>query len=199
MLKAIIFDADGVLLLSKHGGKRFSQFFSEKFKLPIETMAPFFQNEFIDCLIGKKDLKEELPKQMEAWKWKKSVEELLEFWFTEESKINKPLIKLLPALKKKGLKLYLGTNNEKHRTKYLLEEIGLNKHLHKAYASYAVGHKKPAKEFFEHIINDLKLPPNQILFIDDDQKNVAAAKQSGMNAEFYKDFESFKKDLKKYI
>lgn len=199
MIKAIIFDADGVLVLGKHNGKRFTQIFSEKFNLPIEVMTPFFENEFRDCLTGKKDLKEELPKQMKAWKWDKSVEELLEFWFSEESKINEPLIKLLPSLKKKGIKLYLGTNNEKHRTKYLLEEIGLNKHLDHAYASFSVGHKKPDKEFFEHIITDIGLPPHEILFVDDDINNVEGAKAVGINAEFYSGFDSFKKSLKKYL
>lgn len=198
MIKALILDADGVLILHKMAGK-FSDVYSAKLNVPVEMLIPFFENEFIDCLTGKKDLKVELEKQMVNWKWEKSIEELLNFWFSEGGTVNKPLLKYLPALKKKGIKIYLGTNNEKHRTEYLLNEVGLKKHIHHAYSSSAVGHKKPDKEFFNHIINDLNLPPNQILFVDDDQKNVEAAKESGMNAEFYSDFEIFQKDLSKYL
>jgi len=198
-IKAIIFDADGVLVLGGKDRKRFSQIYAEKFGLPIETMMPFFQDEMQDCLVGKKDLKVELKKYIKSWKWHGSVEEFVDFWLKEEANINEELIALLPNLKAKGIKLALGTNNEKYRTDFLWNTVGLGKHLDHSYASHAVGLKKPNQPYFEHIIKDLNLPAKEILFVDDDHKNVDAAKESGMNAEFYSSFETFKKDLAKYL
>lgn len=199
MIKAIIFDADGVLVLGGKDRKRFSQIYAEKFDLPLEVMMPFFQNEMQDCIVGKKDLKIELKKYIKSWKWHGSVDEFVQFWLKEEANINEELISFLPSLKEKGVKLYLGTNNEKYRTEFLWNTVGLGKHLDHSYASHSVGLKKPNQPYFNHIITDLNLPASEILFVDDDQKNVAAAKESGMNAEFYKDFDSFKEDLAKYL
>ena len=41
---------------------------------------------------------------------------------------------------------------------------------------------KPVKEIFEYVVNDLGTPPDRIIFFDDQDLNVAAAKQVGLQA-----------------
>jgi len=50
-IKAIIFDADGMLVT----GERFSTRFARDFNVPMEKIRLFFDNEFKDCILGKKD------------------------------------------------------------------------------------------------------------------------------------------------
>lgn len=196
MIKALILDADGVLLQNP---KKFSQRYSEKFAVPIEQMLTFFDNQFQDCILGKKDLKLELQKVLPLWGWEKSVDELMDFWLLGESNLNQSLLDFLPKVKAKGVKIFLGTNNEKYRAQYIVHNLDLKRHLDSVYASWEVGYKKPSQEYFQHIINDLKLIPGEILFVDDDPKNVEGAKQAGMNAELYSDLKSFQKSLKNYL
>lgn len=49
------------------------------------------------------------------------------------------------------------------------------------YLSYELGLKKPDKKIFEYVLNDLKLKPKNILFIDDNLDNIDSAKECGWN------------------
>lgn len=49
------------------------------------------------------------------------------------------------------------------------------------YLSFEVGMRKPDKKIYEYVVNDLKIDPKQILFIDDDSNNILAAQACGWN------------------
>lgn len=196
MIRAIIFDADGVII---HGEKYFSERLQDEYGIPREKSLEFFNGEFLECLIGKKDLKIILPRYLKEWGWKKSLEELLEYWFAKEGKRDEELIAYINKLRKKGIKIFIGTNNERHRTDYLKEYMGFGKLADKVYASGYVGYAKPDYRFFEYIIKEQNLKKDEVLFWDDDEENVASAREFGLNAEIYIKFEEFEKQIDRYI
>lgn len=49
------------------------------------------------------------------------------------------------------------------------------------YLSFEVGMRKPDKEIYDYVLNDLKIEPENILFIDDDTNNILMAKECGWN------------------
>lgn len=51
------------------------------------------------------------------------------------------------------------------------------------YLSYRLGVVKPDAAIFEHMVEDLEVPARRILFIDDNELNVAGARQTGLLAE----------------
>lgn len=51
------------------------------------------------------------------------------------------------------------------------------------YTSYSLGMVKPDAEIFDYVIADQGLRPDQILFVDDNQPNVDAARARGIDAE----------------
>lgn len=53
MIKAIIFDTDGMTVNSE----MFSVQFNKDYGVPMDNLLPFFKNEFQPCLVGKADLK----------------------------------------------------------------------------------------------------------------------------------------------
>lgn len=69
-IKAIIFDADGVAIFPW----RAAQLFEREYGITREMVSEFFSGIFADCLIGKADLKEELPPYLERWGWQTSVD-----------------------------------------------------------------------------------------------------------------------------
>lgn len=58
---------------------------------------------------------------------------------------------------------------------------------------------KPSKEIFEEAIRQCGVAPEEILFIDDGEKNIAAAQAAGLKGFVYKDFSSFLENIKPYL
>lgn len=49
------------------------------------------------------------------------------------------------------------------------------------YLSFEVGFRKPDKRIYEYVLDDLKVLPENILFIDDDTSNILMASECGWN------------------
>jgi putative hydrolase of the HAD superfamily len=172
----------------------FSQRFSKEFKVPREKLLPFFENEFQLCLIGKADLKDELKKYLDQWGWEKSIDDLLSYWFINESNLDEKIIKSVNNLRKQGIKCYLDTNNEKYRVQYLIEDLGLKDLFDGVFSSCRLGYKKPQPEFWSAIYNQLGRPnKKEVLVWDDNKENIASAENFGFYAEFYANFEAYEK------
>ena len=192
MVKAIIFDADGMIV----HGERFSNRLAREYGISVETTSEFFRNEFQLCLVGKADLKQVLPKYLKRWGWKDSVETLLDFWFSEKyNEIDERFAPIIQELRAKGIKTYLATNNEKHRTDNLVENRGLGKWFDKVFSSAYIGSKKPDGAFFQYILEQIGGTKETMLFWDDDTENTDGAAAFGLPIEVYTDFGLFKEKV----
>ncbi|MBU0978371.1 HAD-IA family hydrolase [Patescibacteria group bacterium] len=191
MTKAIIFDTDGMVVITN----MFSVKFCEEYQVSYEVVLPFFKNEFQPCLIGEADLKEQIKPYLEKWGWKKSVDDFLEYWFKAEHNIDKRVTDLIEKLRLVGVKCYLATNQEKYRTEYIRNQMGLGKIFDKIFSSAEVGFKKPQSEFFDKVMNEIGLEKNEVQFWDDTEKNVLGAKDFGIDARQYRNFEEFQKEM----
>ncbi len=192
-MKAILFDADGVLIHSE----LFSIQYQKKFNVSNDEMLPFFTGEFQDCLVGKANLIELVKPWLSKWKWEGSVEEFLEFWFQAEHNVDEDVVKTIKELKKKGIKCYLATNQERYRTEYMKDKMGFNELFDEVFSSAYIGHKKPHREFFEFILKEIDLPADEIMFFDDEQGHIDAAKELGIDAHVYEDINKLRSIVEK--
>lgn len=192
MIKAILFDADGVMV----NGERFSVALDRDYGISIETTLPFFNGPFQDCLVGNADLRETVSSYLSGWGWDKGVEAFLDYWFNIEHTINEELVSYIQELRGQGILCLLATNNEKYRFKYMLDRMGFSNCFDKTYASAHLGSKKPDHDFFVKILNELDgIKKEEIFFVDDGIDNIESAKDFGIHAEIYTTFENFKKKL----
>jgi putative hydrolase of the HAD superfamily len=76
----------------------------------------------------------------------------------------------------------LVSNTNEIHYKVSLEKFDVLGILHKHYLSHKMYVMKPAHDFYDAIINDQKIDPPELLFIDDIAENVNAAKSAGMQA-----------------
>jgi len=171
----------------------FSIRFSKKYGISLDKVLPFFKNEFQKCLVGKADLKVELKKYFPDWGYKGTVDDLLNFWFLGENKVDNKILQIVSMLRKKGVKVYLATNNEKYRVRYLSEVVGLANQFDGIYSSAFLGIKKPDVKFFEKILKDLNVKDaSSVYFCDNDNENIEGAKAAGLQTHFYKNFSKFR-------
>ncbi|MFA4931287.1 MAG: HAD-IA family hydrolase [Patescibacteria group bacterium] len=189
--KCILFDADGVVIDSQ----TFSIQYQKQFGLPDGQILPFFQNVFPPCLIGQADLKQVIAPYLPGWKWTGTVDEFLQFWFKTEHHLNQPVISIIKELRNHGIKCFLVTNQEKYRTEYMKHDMGFNELFDDVYSSSAIGHKKPAPEFFHHVLHDLEskyhIHPTEIMYFDDTKSHIDQARQLGIDAYFYENYDQF--------
>ena len=192
----MLFDADGVLLT----GTMFGTYLQTYLGLDENIIQSFFDNEFKKCQTGKSDIKNELPKYLKRWGWKKSVNDFLALWFKSEHIIDNRLITYIQALRRKGINCSVATNQERNRVEYMRNQMGFNTVFNKIYASSHLGYLKSNKNFFSKVLQDLpSIQKEEILFWDNSMRNVLVAKQFGINAELYTSFPDFQKKTEKYL
>lgn len=196
MIKAIVFDFDGMVFITK---EFFSDRLNRDFGINKDDIIEFFKTEFDDCKRGKLDMKEVLEgKYLQKWKWNKSIDELFEYWFSD-GVLNQEMINLISELKKKGIKCILCTSNEKHRMDYVNRKFGFNEIFDEIVYSFEVGELKPDKAIFDAILDKSGFVPEEILYCDDKEKNVDYGKKLGFKVHLFKDFEEFKRDLLQFL
>lgn len=86
--------------------------------------------------------------------------------------------------------LYLLSNNNPvcmPRSRKLFEEasVPLDKVFRECFLSYEMKALKPSEAFYRSVISRIGLPSDQMLFIDDSQKNVDGALAAGLPAVYY--------------
>ena len=192
MIKAIIFDADGMVI----NGERFSDRFSKKFNIPLEAINVFFDKEFEDCELGKKDLKQVILPYLKEWKWQGAMDDLLKFWFKESYRVDKEVIKIIGGLREAKTICILSTNQEKYRVEFMKNEMGLAGVFDFIISSHQVGYFKDNPEFYRkllELIPDIKT--DEVLFFDDREKNIQAAESLGIKVKLYKNINDLKECL----
>jgi putative hydrolase of the HAD superfamily len=93
---------------------------------------------------------------------------------------NTEMAELLQKLKSQR-PLYLLSNTNECHWQYLEENYKVSRHFDELVLSYKIGHVKPQREIYEHVLNVSGLAANQCLFIDDLPQNVAAGSDIGMH------------------
>lgn len=99
-------------------------------------------------------------------------------------------IELLKRLSKK-YDLYMLSNNNPVCLPHavtMFEEAGFPMYegFKKCYMSFEMKALKPSEKFYKAVVEDIALPTEQMLFIDDSQKNVEGAVAAGLPAVYYK-------------
>ena len=199
-IKAIIFDADGVVIRPT---TLFSQQLIEAHHCNQDAVKNFFETDFMQCILGKANLKETLKQHISKFGWQGSVDSLLKEWFTSEDKPNQPLIKAIKELKRKSIGCYLATNQEKYRAQYLADEMKMLHLFDYIFFSYEMKLKKPQPKFWQYVWDSLSYMEglnhkDEVMFWDDKEKNVLAAKRFGFDAYQFESNKHFKDTLEKY-
>ena len=195
MLKTILFDVDGVLLI----GEPWDRDLAAIYGITPDSLRPFFTGPFQDCLVGRADLKAELALCLPRCGWQQSVDDFIDYWFGRHV-VDKQLIQAIQRLRQRGIKCYLATQQERYRTNYLLRELGFEQCFDGMFSSSDIGALKREPRFFETILATLEgCSPAEIFFWDDAPVNVETARSVGIQAEVYNDFAAFQQRMRELI
>lgn len=93
--------------------------------------------------------------------------------YEKYSPVNQKMVDLIDKLRTK-FKIYaLSNTNLIH--KEVNEKRGLFKHFDKSFLSCEIGIRKPNKEIYQIILDQIKVDPKELVFIDDNKENIKTA------------------------
>jgi|GEM_PF-241448 len=182
MIKAIIFDLNGVFIKSRNLSERFAEDFGvaqDEFLVALrQIMSRVRQPNAIECF-------ECWQPFLQKWGIDFSNKDFYDYWFGHE-KIDSELVGYAKELSSREIKLFILSNNFRERSQYYLKHfsdfMGI---FEKVYFSWQTGHQKPGHEAFLDILNEHNLQADECLFFDDSPENVETAKSLGLNAFVY--------------
>lgn len=183
--RALLLDVDGVLVLPPQ------MFGSALMTRHPETVRAFFAGPFLEASTGRADLRDLLPPLLQQIGYGGTLDDFLSEWFGSENHPNTPLLEALKDLRRAGWPIFLATNQERHRLKYLLDNMKLGQMTDGEFSSASVGQRKPHPAYFAQVAAALRIPAARIVFWDDVAENVEAARTAGWTAHLYESVEQF--------
>jgi putative hydrolase of the HAD superfamily len=125
----------------------------------------------------------------------KITPDLLEKVYFSGMTINRRILNLAKKYKNKGLKLVILSNEAKNWMDEKVERFQLKGIFSKIYCSADLGISKPNREIIEYLLKDLKIKPNEAVFVDNQQSDVEAAQSLGIKSILFENSKQLKKDL----
>jgi putative hydrolase of the HAD superfamily len=182
MIKALVFDVDGVLVQYKV----FAALLEREYGISREMTAPFFNGPFEECVLGRADLMEALPEYLARWKWPGSMEAFIRTWFEADSKVNQQMLEFIRRMRLGGRRCYVASTQERQRVAYLEGLPAFAGLFDRRFFSFKLDCQKPERRFFDRIVAEIPETADELLFLDDYEPNVAGAQEAGWNAELYR-------------
>ena len=198
MIKAIIFDLGGVIIL--HRAHIVTYILQEMFPQQISLVLPIWQEYRVALNNGSSSTRELVGKLKETTHSEKSVDELIKMWemiYKRESQvINSELLQQIAYFRKK-YKVYVFTD-----TIALHDDVnskrGIYEQFDGVFKSFKIGKAKlEGKTAFLSVAEKIKVRPEECIFIDDTKAHVVTAKEIGMKAILFKDNKQLVTDLEK--
>ena len=181
MIKAILFDLDGVLIKTELETFRFYQDYLQKnhnIELPDSSFKYKYGRKSKDFFHDV--LTEEQKNIVDVGKLTAIKRELFDREIDRFVSRVEGVDELLRWLRSKNYKLALCSQNERQMIDRVINWLGVGKYFDFTLSLQDITEKKPKPEIYLKAAQKLKTTPNQCLVIEDSQDGVRAAKNAGM-------------------
>jgi 2-haloacid dehalogenase len=98
-------------------------------------------------------------------------------WFYKNNSLHDGMKNFLENNK---LELFIASNYVSNVLEKELDFLNIKKYFKKIFVSDKIGFRKPSQEFFEKVLKEIPYSPNEIVFVDDQKKNLKSAKKFGL-------------------
>jgi HAD superfamily hydrolase (TIGR01509 family) len=195
MLKAIIFDLNGVFITSP----KLSDRFELDFGIPSSEFLPELSR-IMDAVRrpGATSTFAYWKPLLEKWSISMNEKAFWKYWFEAETPSDE-MIALARDLKGEGMKVITLSNNFKERAEYYAHYPWMQSVVEKAYFSWQTGFVKPDLEAWKLVLTDFQLEPQECIYFDDQEKNLIAAESLGIRSFMFESSESTRMQINNLI
>lgn len=200
MIKAILFDFDGVLTTDATGSQSICNYICKKTGLDIRK----FKNEYYkyneDLLYGKTSHEEIWGKLCEGLNTEIDINILYESFLN--TPIDVQMTAVIDELKLQNYKIGVVTDNKKDRIDAIVKYYDWSQIFDVITISAEIGSGKDCNEIFLKTIECLNVSADECVFIDNQEKNLIIPKSMGMNVIYFdhetRDYEKLMKEFKAF-
>ncbi|HEY0908220.1 MAG TPA: HAD family phosphatase [Candidatus Paceibacterota bacterium] len=191
MLKAVIFDLNGIFLQAP----KLSERFEKDFGVPIATFLPKL-SAIMDTARkpGANSTFSYWEPALKEWNVNLTEKEFWAYWFGAE-KVSETMVAFAKELRSKGIKVFILSNNFKERAEYYDQYPWTHETVDHIYFSWKTGFVKPDTKAWTSILSEHGVAPENAVYFDDQEKNVKAAESVGIKSFIFKD----EKDLEQKV
>ncbi|PHS19320.1 MAG: haloacid dehalogenase [Blastopirellula sp.] len=154
---------------------------------PRSLVEQFFSDEWMDVVTGKRDILPALSSSLERVPTSVTAEELIAYWFEMDSRIVNAVLSDCRAVRANGISVYLTTNQEHRRAKYLMETLDLQSEVDGIVYSAQAGVQKPHPDFYDYACKATGRDTSELILVDDTKENVEGAIKAGWDAVHWND------------
>jgi putative hydrolase of the HAD superfamily len=180
---AVLWDADGVLQRVPPG---WQESIRPAIEGRVEDVDGFLAQAFWEerpALRGEARWLDVLPGLLDRWGVSDAYDDMVRVWLSIEPVVDSRA--LVDVVRRTGVRCYLASNQDAHRARFMQENLGYPDLLDGSFYSCDLGAAKPESAYFEAILARLALKADQVLFVDDNDTNVEAARDVGLAAEVW--------------
>ena len=194
MIKAVLFDFDGVITTDGTGTESICRYISDAAGIDRQLFETEYRKFNYDLLTGKTTHREIWPKLCSA------IGMDIPFRLLHESFINTPMdngiIKLIKEIKNSGYKTGIVTNNKTDRIDIISDHFKMEDYFDEIIISAEIGSGKNEQRIFYLILKKLSVSPKEVIFIDNSRNNLEVPGRMGLHCIL---FNHEKRDINKLI
>ena len=184
MIKAILFDFDGVLTIDKTGSTSITKYIAEQTGLPLSSVKDAYYKFNKALLYGKLTHPEMWQEFCELLQTAIDYQVLTDSFI--HTALDEKMVNLLKTLKSR-YRIGLITDNKRDRIDAIIQHHGW-KNLFDVVAVSADLHTgKEQPEIFRYVFEQLSLSPEECVFIDNTAKNLVVPEALGMHTVLFDD------------
>lgn len=195
MLKAVIFDMDGVIVDSEPIHNKSTLLTLQEFGV---TLTPEYLNQFVGttpaCMFD--TIRKEYALTVTTEELLAADKQHCKKLFATEGMLPVPgVIDLIKDLSRHGVKLAVASSSSLKQIEEVLKTLGIQKYFCKLISGQEVAHPKPAPDIFTKALSLLGVNEKEVFIIEDSTLGVQAAKAASIPCIGYINQNSGKQDL----
>ena len=179
VIKAILFDLDGVILDTEKLYTRFWQEAAQFYGYPM-TREQALGMRSLSRGIGEAKLKSYFGESIDYEQVRTKRVELMSAYIEKEGVEAKPgIVELLDYLDAYGIKRAIATSSPLDRTREYLSKVGLLDRFDELVSGHMVEKGKPEPDIYLYAASKLDLSPNECMVLEDSPAGILAAHRAG--------------------
>lgn len=178
MIRALMVDVDGVIVVPRPGGWAVD-LEADLGLAPADLQARFFAPHWSDIVLGRAGLHERLGPVLAEIAPHLTSDRLTAYWFEKDAELDHGLLDNLAAIRAAGTEVHLATVQEPRRADYLWTTLRLRDRFDALHYAADLGAKKSDPAFYAAVEARTGFAPADLLLIDDTAANLDVARACG--------------------